>query len=100
MASTYPLEVAAAVRTIGSPKGEPGPLKKPEGRVSPSLDRIKSFPKFFAAGCLGLDSARASDRASGSASYPCCSMEDVAMNLDYDPFWRSSVGFDRLLELM
>jgi molecular chaperone IbpA len=27
-------------------------------------------------------------------------MEDVAMNLNFDPFWRSSVGFDRLLELM
>jgi molecular chaperone IbpA len=27
-------------------------------------------------------------------------MEDVAMNLNLDPFWRSSIGFDRLLELM
>jgi molecular chaperone IbpA len=27
-------------------------------------------------------------------------MEDVAMNLNYDPFWRSSVGFDRILELL
>jgi molecular chaperone IbpA len=27
-------------------------------------------------------------------------MEDVAMNLNFDPFWRSSVGFDRVLELM
>jgi molecular chaperone IbpA len=27
-------------------------------------------------------------------------MEDVAMNLNLDPFWRSSVGFDRILELM
>jgi HSP20 family molecular chaperone IbpA len=26
--------------------------------------------------------------------------EDVAMNLNLDPFWRSSVGFDRLLDLM
>jgi molecular chaperone IbpA len=27
-------------------------------------------------------------------------MEDVAMNLNLDPFWRSTVGFDRMLELM
>jgi molecular chaperone IbpA len=27
-------------------------------------------------------------------------MEDMAMNLNLDPFWRSSVGFDRLLDLM
>jgi molecular chaperone IbpA len=27
-------------------------------------------------------------------------MEDVAMNLNYDPFWRSSVGFDRILDLL
>jgi molecular chaperone IbpA len=27
-------------------------------------------------------------------------MEDVAMNLNLDPFWRSSIGFDRLLDLM
>jgi molecular chaperone IbpA len=27
-------------------------------------------------------------------------MEDVAMNLNFDPFWRSSVGFDRILDLM
>jgi hypothetical protein len=25
---------------------------------------------------------------------------DVAMNLNFDPFWRSSIGFDRLLDLM
>jgi molecular chaperone IbpA len=27
-------------------------------------------------------------------------MEDVAMNLNFDPFWRSSVGFDRILDLL
>jgi molecular chaperone IbpA len=27
-------------------------------------------------------------------------MEDVAMNLNLDLFWRSSVGFDRILDLM
>jgi molecular chaperone IbpA len=33
--------------------------------------------------------------------YPCCSMEDVVMrNLNLDPFWRTSIGFDRLFDLM
>jgi molecular chaperone IbpA len=27
-------------------------------------------------------------------------MEDMAMNLNLDPFWRSTVGFDRILDLM
>jgi molecular chaperone IbpA len=27
-------------------------------------------------------------------------MEDVAMNFNLDPFWRSSVGFDRVLNLL
>jgi molecular chaperone IbpA len=27
-------------------------------------------------------------------------MEDMAMNLNLDPFWRSSVGFDRMLDMM
>jgi molecular chaperone IbpA len=27
-------------------------------------------------------------------------MEDMAMNLNLDPFWRSSVGFDRIFDLM
>jgi molecular chaperone IbpA len=26
--------------------------------------------------------------------------EDMAMNLNLDPFWRSSIGFDRILDLM
>src|SRR6188472_3299497 len=34
-------------------------------------------------------------------SYPCCSQEDVAMrNLNLDPFWRTTIGFDRLFDLM
>src|SRR5690349_23424557 len=33
--------------------------------------------------------------------YPCCSMEDVAMRtMNLDPFWRTSIGFDRLFDLM
>ena len=33
--------------------------------------------------------------------YPCCSTEDVAMrNYDFTPLWRSSIGFDRLFDLI
>jgi molecular chaperone IbpA len=36
-----------------------------------------------------------------SPLYPYCSTEDVAMkNLNADPFWRTSIGFDRLFDLM
>src|ERR1700757_4395475 len=35
------------------------------------------------------------------ASYPCCSVEDVAMRTyDFSPLWRSTVGFDRLFDLI
>ena len=43
---------------------------------------------------------RAPDGASGSARIHVAQLEDVAMNLNLDPFWRSSVGFDRILDLM
>jgi molecular chaperone IbpA len=43
---------------------------------------------------------RALEGASGAAHIHVAQTEDVAMNLNLDPFWRSSVGFDRLLDLM
>jgi molecular chaperone IbpA len=34
-------------------------------------------------------------------SYPCCSSEDVAMRTyDFSPLWRSSIGFDRVFDLL
>src|SRR3712207_4216747 len=43
---------------------------------------------------------RAPDRYP-ALSYPCCSMEDVAMmNYDFSPLFRSTVGFDRVLDLL
>src|SRR5579871_528539 len=37
----------------------------------------------------------------GRPSYPCCSTEDVAMRtFDPTPLWRSTVGFDRLFDLI
>src|SRR6266446_4341786 len=37
----------------------------------------------------------------GRPLYPCCSVEDVAMrNFDLAPLWRSTVGFDRLFNLI
>src|SRR3954470_20097422 len=44
---------------------------------------------------------RAPADARRTASYPCCSTEDVAMRTyDFAPLWRSSVGFDRLFDLI
>jgi molecular chaperone IbpA len=59
----------------------------------------RAIPNFSPPGATAAP-VRALDEASGTASYPCCSMEDVAMNLNFDPFWRSSVGFDRVLDLL
>src|SRR3954468_1323258 len=33
-------------------------------------------------------------------SYPCCSKEDVAMRYDFSPLYRSTVGFDRLFDML
>src|SRR5436190_7816030 len=36
-----------------------------------------------------------------AAFYPCCSMEDVAMRtVNLDPFWRTTIGFERLFDMM
>jgi molecular chaperone IbpA len=38
---------------------------------------------------------------SGVRSYPCCSMEDMAMrSFDFSPLSRSSVGFERMFDLI
>src|ERR1051325_4444898 len=36
------------------------------------------------------------------SSYPCCSMEDVAMStmFDVEPLWRSGIGFDHLFDML
>src|SRR3954467_537297 len=58
------------------------------------------LPGFSSPGALsGL--VRAPADARRTASYPCCSMEDVAMRTyDFAPLWRSSIGFDRLFDLI
>src|SRR6478752_8039682 len=51
-------------------------------------------------GCLRVRQRRALV-VSGVCSYPSCSTEDVAMrNYDFTPLWRSSIGFDRLFDLI
>src|SRR5947199_10683868 len=43
---------------------------------------------------------RAPDRCL-ALSYPCCSKEDMAMRtFDPTPLWRSTIGFDRLFDLI
>src|SRR4030081_2192323 len=47
---------------------------------------------------LGGDGRRSAD----ACSYPSCSTEDLAMRTTYDfaPLWRSTIGFDRLFDLV
>src|SRR3569623_1166709 len=46
-------------------------------------------------------SGRRAPVVSGVCSYPSCSMEDLAMRtFDFTPLWRSSIGFDRLIDLV
>src|SRR5436305_1287131 len=37
---------------------------------------------------------------SGASSYPSCSLEDLAMRVDWTPLWRSTIGFDRLFDVL
>jgi len=38
---------------------------------------------------------------SEACSYPSCSLEDLAMRIyDISPLWRSTIGFDRLFNLV
>src|ERR1700751_4246667 len=37
---------------------------------------------------------------SGAGSYPTCSQEDLAMRYDWTPLWRSTIGFDRLFDVL
>jgi molecular chaperone IbpA len=64
-----------------------------------SLEIAFGFPKSLAAGCQMTRGGRR--RVSGALLIPCCSTEDVAMRtMNLDPFWRTSIGFDRLFDLM
>jgi molecular chaperone IbpA len=48
-----------------------------------------------------MAAGRAPPMGSARSSNPCCSIEDVAMrNFDFAPLWRSTVGFDRLFDLL
>jgi molecular chaperone IbpA len=64
-----------------------------------SLDPFIATPISFVAGRLpGSGSDR---RTRFESPYPCCSLEDVAMvNFDPTPYWRSTVGFDHLFDLL
>src|SRR6202045_193571 len=45
---------------------------------------------------------RRAPEVSDACSYPSCSTEDLAMRTTYDfaPLWRSTIGFDRLFDLV
>jgi molecular chaperone IbpA len=69
------------------------------------LDENGVLSNFFVAMMSGAErlmgSARRAPVVSGVCSYPSCSMEDLAMRtFDFTPLWRSSIGFDRLIDLV
>ena len=39
-------------------------------------------------------------QVSGAGSYPTCSQENLAMRYDWTPLWRSTIGFDRLFDVL
>src|SRR6185312_7356647 len=39
-------------------------------------------------------------QVSGAGSYPSCSQEDLVMRYDWTPLWRSTIGFDRLFDVL
>ncbi len=60
------------------------------------LEASFSQPKSPGVEALGLD-----ESAGGAGSYPCCFTEDVAMQtFDFTPYYRSTIGFDRLFDLL
>jgi molecular chaperone IbpA len=61
------------------------------------LNAIFSPPK-----SLRVEAQRLGERAGKRRrSYPCCFTEDVAMRtFDFTPYYRSTVGFDRLFDLL
>src|ERR1044072_4467443 len=64
------------------------------------LEIEKTRSKIFLAKCRkGLVRAPAAVR--GAAQTPCCSaLEDMAMGTDFAPFSRSSIGVDRVFDLL
>ena len=57
---------------------------------------------FYRPGCPSGVRRKPAPELFGARLYPTCSVEDLAMRTSYDftPFWRSSIGFDRLFDLV
>src|ERR1700712_2111056 len=71
-----------------------------------ALKPMRRFLVFWHAAIRGPDAPswvrwRRAPEVSDARSYPSCSMEDLVMRTTYDvaPFWRSTVGFERLFDL-
>ena len=69
------------------------------------LEILRLYPKSLAADRPFGDRQNPQGRPAlwvfGRPAYPCCSMKDMAMRtFDPTPLWRSTVGFDRLFDLI
>jgi molecular chaperone IbpA len=83
---------------------------RPDRRLFFSAAPLESAPR-FSTSLLAAPGARCRVPAAGArpnrapegsgAPDPCCSVEDMAMRtFDPTPFWRSTVGFDRLFDML
>lgn len=66
------------------------------------LETLKSTPKSSLPDAQRGRQFIGPNGSGGKTLYPCCSMEDVAMRttFDFSPLFRSSVGFDRLVNAL
>src|SRR5258708_37473735 len=72
-------------------------------RALAPLDRSRSAPRSIGVERPIWGSASPGGAGSlGALSHPCCTLEDVAMRTAYDyaPLFRSSIGFDRVFDLL
>src|SRR5690554_3386801 len=90
--------------TVGKKLGSLNAIEKCHSLQPAPLAARRALPKSLAAGAHRGRRSRGCRPAPGDQTvlYPCCSMEDVAMRttLDFAPLFRSSIGFDRMLDAL
>jgi molecular chaperone IbpA len=71
-----------------------------------TLETFFGLPNFLGVATVAIGTPLGSrieagaGQVSGAGSYPTCSLEDLAMRYDWTPLWRSTIGFDRLFDVL
>ena len=101
-----PIDVTALGTPGRPPRPDRGDLWLLKNFYPTPLETKSSFYNFLVAtvrwcpGCHSGPELRRAPVVSG-ASYPSCSLEDLAMRTyDFSPLFRSTIGFDRLFDLV